>query len=188
MATENMEEFSLPAILQEIRQKQEEFYEKTKKHIFFKKAQKEECAKFISSHYSLEILIQSTLVVDKESNQIIFYYPVFKLYINPDNYKQLITYMIKTFSECSRTNKFTLILDADSITPTALERYSYFIGEYRQQYEEFKKSFYPGADYSSNIEKIRIINVNSFFENFKSVIRPFCEADVYGKIEFVGKV
>ena len=183
----DIEELSKPSLLEVIKQKQDEFYEKSGKNFFFKKSQKEECAKFISSHYSLTDLIQSTLVVDQELNQIIFHYLVFKLYVNPDNYKILIHYMIQTFSECSRSSKFTLILDVDSITPTALERYSYFIGEYRRQYDAFKETYAPGSDYSSNIKKIRIVNVNSYFENFKSIIRPFCEVDVYNKIEFVGK-
>ena len=183
MIAENIEELSILEILQ----KQEEFYSKTTKNTFFKKSQKEECAKFISSHYPLDVLIQSTIVVNNDTKEIIFHYLIFKLYVNPDNYKTLIQYMIKTFSECSKTDNFTLILDANTITPTALERYSYFITEYKKQYEDFKLNTSNVDQYSSNISRIRIINMNSFLENFKSIIRPFCEQDIYNKIEFIGK-
>lgn len=111
-------------LLDEIEKYKNTYYSENKKNIFFKKSQKMEVATQICNEFNVEDLIQKTVVLLPDTNRVYIDYPFFKLYANPDNYKQIIDYVIACFNLCiQKYGNFECHINLNSFTISAAERY-----------------------------------------------------------------
>ena len=86
--------------LSKIEQIKDDYYDKNGKNYIFKKSQKNECAKEISNHIDVDLLIKNTMYILPNSNKIYFNYEMFKLYANDNNYEKIYTYLLSLFQNC----------------------------------------------------------------------------------------
>ena len=78
---------SLVNMMEKYRQ---DYYQTNKKNTFFKSNQKMECAKGMTQTFDLNEMIKRTVYRLGDSNKVVFNYPIFKLYANPDNYNIIL--------------------------------------------------------------------------------------------------
>jgi hypothetical protein len=82
------------SLVNQMEKYKEDFYQTQGKNTFFKKSQKLDCAKQMSKVFDLSEMIQQTIYLIPGTNNIVFNYPIFKLYGNDDNYDIIIQYII----------------------------------------------------------------------------------------------
>ena len=115
-------------LLNDIEKFKDVYYSENKKNVFFKKSQKMEVATHICAQFSLENLIQQTIKIIPDTNKIFIDYTLFKLFATPQNYKQIIDYVISCFSTCIQSyGEFECHINLNSFTITSAERYKHAI-------------------------------------------------------------
>ena len=72
---------------------QNEFYNNSNKNFFFKNKQKLDCAQNIGNQYDLVTLLNNTFINIPNTNKIFMDYTIFKLFANPNNYDNIISYL-----------------------------------------------------------------------------------------------
>ena len=114
-------------ILDEIENKKSEIYNESGKNMFFKKQQKNDVAQQISQQFDMNQLLNLTCY--SEDNQIVIDYTIIKLYAHPDNYSQIIDYIMALYTT-KKHLKVTFHFNINGFTVTSAERYKDFIKMY----------------------------------------------------------
>ena len=111
-------------IMDDLERYKNTFYTENKKSLFFKRSQKLECAASISSKFDINDLLSQTVAIIPNTNRVYLDYTVFKLYANPENYNEIVNYVIELFKKCIDTHgSFECHFNLNSFTVTAAERY-----------------------------------------------------------------
>jgi hypothetical protein len=102
-----------------------DFYSSNRKHVFFKKNQKQECAEYVLNHFPLEVLIKKTIYVLPDTNSIYIDYPLFKTYGTSQNYEIVVNYLL-TEINCiiAQYGSFNMHINLLSFSMSAVERYT----------------------------------------------------------------
>jgi hypothetical protein len=156
---------------------QNNFYYANPKNIFFKKTQKNECAKTIANNMNLTQLIESTFYIIPNKNIIFFDYNIFKLYGNLDNYTQIVAHLFGLIDLCiSIYHSYEFHINLHLFSISALERYKKLIEMFAQQ-----------ADNSIYLQKICIYNSPTFINTILRVLNTILKQDILDKAFFYKK-
>ena len=102
-----------------------DFYSSNRKHIFFKKNQKQECAEYVLNHFPLEVLIQKTIFALPNTNSIYIDYPLFKTYGTSQNYEIVVNYLLTEINNIIlQYGSFNMHINLLTFSMSAVERYT----------------------------------------------------------------
>lgn len=130
---------------------QDEFYNSSRKNIFFKKSQKLKCAQSIADSYNISDLINHTCyIIPGSRNKVFFDYRVFKLYATPENYRYVISQVMSLFDiAIENTGSYEFHINLIMFSATAAERYKNIIDMFCNEcassntlYSELLTNFY----------------------------------------------
>lgn len=167
------------SFVNEIENKQNEFYKNTNKNFLFKKTQKQECAKYICNNINLDVLLNNTFMQIPNTNKIYFNYLLFKTFANPENYNLCLNYIINVISNCiSIYGNYEMHINIKSFTVSAMERYKSVIIKYLEML---------GTDttFSEQLVTIFVYNIPHVFDIIKQMVRPFISKIVHEKIKII---
>jgi hypothetical protein len=152
------------------------------KNNFFKKSQKLECAKKMSQTFNLQDMIQKTVFNIPDTNKIMFDYTIFKLYACPDNYNEIVDYIIKLYdSILVKYPTFEANVNLDTFTISAAERYKGVIKTF------CSRCMNSETKYSQLTEKMNIFYTPSMIESISTLLKPFIDKDVGKRIILISK-
>jgi len=153
------------------------------KNAFFKKGQKMDCAQKMSVTFNLQEMINKTVFVIPNTNQIIFDYTIFKLYAHPDNYELINDNVIKIYDAILlHYPSFEVNVILDSFTISAAERYKGAIQQF------CKRCMNANTKYSQLISKMYIYYTPSMMDSISVLLKPFIDKAVAERIVLYSKV
>ncbi len=152
------------------------------KNGLFKKSQKLECAKAVSSQFSLAELVGMSIYIVPGSNRVYLNYPIVKHYACPDNYQKIVSYILQLYQVCIDTyGKYELHVNLQSFTISAAERYKDFI----KMHSQMRTS--DSVDYTEKLDKMVIYYTPSMMDTITQFLRPFIDKRVAGKVKMYSK-
>jgi len=159
-----------------------DFLENEGKNSFFKKNQKLDCAKKMSQTFQLQDMIQKTVFIIPGTNKIMFDYTIFKLYACPENYNDIVDYIIKLY-DCLLLQypNFEANVILDSFTISAAERYKGVIQIF------CSKCMNSQTKYSQLTKQMNIYYTPSMIESISTLLKPFIDKDVGQRIMLISK-
>jgi hypothetical protein len=170
-------------ILESIEKVQESFYDSNGKNRLFKKSQKIDCAKEVSRQINIDDVLNMTVYILPGTNKVVFYYSVFKLYANPDNYDLIISYILRRYDEVlnNNNNTFEIHMSLDTFSVSAAERYKEIIRMFCE------KCMNASTNYSTSMTKLYVYNSPAVMDPIMTIIKPFIDPSVKDKIVFYSK-
>jgi hypothetical protein len=159
---------------------QEEYYTKYTKQVFFKKTQKNNCAKNVVDNFSLDELISKTVFLIPNTNGIYIDYIIFKSFATTDNYGEIIERLIGLIKTVIyEFGHFELHLGLKSFSVTAIERY-------REVFElYYVKCCKHGLYYKDEIiSKINIYHTPSVITMLSKIIIKYTEPSIKNKMVY----
>ena len=112
------------SINEQIKQTQEEYYKKNRKHNFFKNNQKLDCAKEVAAKVDLQQMIIMTAMIIPGTNKLYFNYPVFKTYGHPDNCRKIYDHFHSLVEKVVNDHgSFEMHINLSTFTVSACTRY-----------------------------------------------------------------
>lgn len=167
-------------IVTKIKDVQDGFYSTNKKKMFFKKAQKLDCANLVAENIPLDQLISKTMFIVPNSNKVYIDYTFFKLYANPDNFSEVAENIVFILKKCIElSNIYQMHLNLDSFTVSALERYKPVIIHF------CNKCLSHDTQFVNSLEKFYIYNVPKNFDHMVKLLKGFIDKDVYKKVQLL---
>lgn len=159
-----------------------EFYKDNKKHTIFKNRQKIECAKSISNSIDFDLLIENTFQTNKQTNKIIFHYPIFKTYANYDNADRIIDYFFQIVkNKINAFQTYELHVNMDTYTITSHERFK------NMYYKLFEKNNHENVLFNINLTKLHVYNGPSILVTLNPFFSNFVKAEVSDKVVLFSK-
>jgi hypothetical protein len=136
----------------------------------------------MSQTFNLQDMIQKTVFIIPGTNKMIFDYTVFKLYACPDNYNEIIDYIIRLY-DCLllQYSTFEANIILDSFTISAAERYKGVIQLF------CSKCMNTQTKYSNLTEKINIYYTPSMMESISTLLKPFIDKELGERIVLFSK-
>lgn len=173
------------SLIAELNQLKQEFYEEKGKNSLFKKKQKEECARRISSKYRIEELAQATIFNVPDTNRVFIDYTIFKLFVNTNNIGYVVNYIIFNIKETIRKyGNFIVDFNLDTFTVSAAERYKDAILLYSEQCNNNENK---NTDFVMSMVCMNIYNTPSVIDMIKLILKPLTDPTVYSKIKSYSK-
>jgi hypothetical protein len=165
---------SAESLLEAIESYKVNYYEvQGKNSFFFKKTQKLDCAKEISQKFDLASMINTTIYRIPETNKIIFNYPVFKLYANPENYEAIVQGVLNVYDSVLNTfENFEAHVILEGFTISAAERYKDVIKLFCQ------KCMNSNTNYAVATTAMHIYYTPSMIESISALFRPFIDPTI----------
>lgn len=161
---------------------QKMYLDKEGKNTFFKKTQKMECAKNISSQFHIEDLLSRSFYIIPNTNKIYIDYTIIKLFANPDNYDIIIEYIMSLYDLCiNHVDSFELHINLKGFTISAAERYKTAIQDFTQ------KCNTSPMKYSQKTKCMRVYNSPSMMETISLLLKPFFDPIILEKITLYSK-
>ena len=140
-------------VCKSIRDVQDEFYSSQRKHVFFRKSQKSECADYVNTVMPLDTMIRNTVVRVNNTSHIYIDYTLFKSYATSGNYHDILNYLVRLLEEVIQEHGgFQLHVNLSSFSMTAAERYSDAIQLF------FEICCHPANNYLSRMNCVYIYN------------------------------
>jgi len=159
-----------------------DFLDSEGKNSFFKKSQKLDCAKKMSQTFNLQDMIQKTVFIVPGTNKIMFDYTIFKLYACPENYNEIIDYIIVLYDWLLiQYPTFEANIILDSFTISAADRYKGVIQLF------CSKCMNTQTKYSNLTEKINIYYTPSMIESISTLLKPFIDKELGERIVLFSK-
>jgi hypothetical protein len=153
------------------------------KNWLFKKNQKIECAQKMSEKFDLNEMIERTIYIIPNSNNIIFDYTMFKLYACPENYDTIINYVIKVYDlMLLKYENFEINVILETFTMSAAERYKEAIRSL------CNKCMTSKTKYLDLITKMNVYYTPSMIEPISILFRPFIDINMGSKVVLYSKV
>jgi len=160
-----------------------DFYASQRKHIFFKKNQKLECAEFVTNHLNLNDLIKNTIFVIPDTNSIYFDYPLFKCYGTIDNYKTVVNYLLSEINSIIiKYGSFNIHVNLLSFTMSAAERYT-------QAIQMFCNECFKNVDikYIDRMDTMFIYNTPNMISAISTALIRFTNESIKEKMVYYSK-
>jgi hypothetical protein len=166
----------------ELKKIEENYYNSNTKNFFFKKTQKFDCAKEVCKNLDVNELICKTIYIIPNSNSIYINYPLFKLFVNPDIFEQIVNHII---SQCrcliEQYGTFVAYFNLDTFSVSAAERYTPLIKSYNE------KCLNKNTDFAILMKKLHILNTPNVIEMIVKILKPIIDKNVYEKVVFIKK-
>ena len=153
--------------LNEINRLKDEFYAK----------QKNECANIISNSFNIEQLLQQTFFLIPNTNIVYINYELFKTFVNPEIYADVITYIRNLFTNCIATyGSYNVHLNLNSFTISAAQRYKDLIAMYNNECLKYNSKL------AVKIDRFIIYNTPNVIETIATLLSPLIETNVKERI------
>jgi hypothetical protein len=170
------------SLLSRIETLQTEYYNDSKKAVFFKKQQKEECASSICNDVGLEKMLEHTVFIVPNTNKVYFDYTIFKTFAIPTNYDAIIKRVLDLFQECiSIYGRFEAHVNLNTFTISAFERYKSIIIKFCEE------CFKNNTQYSIELVNFSIYNSPNMIDMITSIAKPFIDDNVRQKVVLYNK-
>jgi len=152
------------------------------KNNFFKKTQKNACAKELCNSFNLQEMMGKTIYIIPNTNKILFDYTVFKLYAHEDNYETFVNYVIELYDNLLKIYaNFETHIILHTFTVSAAERYKTIIQLF------CKRCMNSTTKYSKLITKNHIYYTPSMMESIATLLKPFIDKDIINNILLISK-
>jgi hypothetical protein len=162
---------------------QNEFYNNSNKNIFFKNKQKLNCATNISSLCDFNTLCSNTFVIIPNCNKIFMDYTVFKLYANPTNYNEIITYLCNLLQYCiDEYGNYEVHVNLDTFSVSSCHRYKDIL----QMYCDVCLN--NSTDFNVKLIKVCLYNIPNVFDSISLILNPFIDKIVISKMVKFNKI
>jgi hypothetical protein len=165
-----------------IKQLTDQYYTDNKKNTFFKTKQKMDCASTVANLIGIDELIRQTVFVIPNTNRVFLNYPLFKTYATPDNYLQIVQYILVQFDYCiQQYGNYSTHVNLDTFTISAAERYKHVVELFLQH------CMVNNNDFSSRLTNMYIYYTPATFQNISKVLSAFIHPIVKEKIVLYDK-
>jgi hypothetical protein len=153
--------------IQELEKLKNNYYTVNKKNSILTKNQKFDCALEIVNNFTIEELLNKSIIIKENTNQVHVSYPLVKNFLHPNNYQELNTKIIDISTQVvDMHGKYELHCDLKGFTPTAAQRYSDLI--------IFLCKTYLSDNVDQNyLEKVFLYNTPLIFDTIKKMFTPF---------------
>jgi len=156
------------------------YYKENKKCVIFKKSQKYDYAKHVTTKFDINILLQKTAYIIKGTNKIFINYPVFKQYAHPDNYELFVNYVQNLIPFIiDKWGTFECHVNINNFTVTAAERHKEVIRIF------CSKCF--DISYTDHLNHIYVYNTSSTLDKISGILLHLVDTDTRKKIVLVNK-
>jgi len=174
---------STDSLVEMMEKYQQEYYQSQGKNMFFKKSQKQDCAKGVSQAFPLEEMINRTIFLLPQKNKLVFDYTVFKLYATSENYEAIIQRVIESYDLLLREYPtFEVHIILDGFTISAAERYKSVIQIF------CNKCMTSETRYTQYITCMYLYYTPSMMESISALLKPFIDPDISQRIIMYSKV
>lgn len=168
---------SLNSIRTRIDKLSEEYYTTHNKSRIFKSAQKKDCADYISNNVSLNTLIHNTAFIINETNKVFIDYTIFKTYITPELFPNLIEHIkLLNINVIEQYGSFELHVNWATYSISAHERYKNIFPLFEEAHSNYK------YDFSELVTKVYIYNTPSIINMITPFLKPLIDPAVLDKI------
>lgn len=160
------------------------YYNEHNKNILFKKSQKLDCAIQLchSPDFHLETAIKNTVYILPDSNRIFLNYEIFKYYGNPENYEEIVNYILSLILLCiSKFESFEFHVNINSFTISAAQRYTPVIQLF------MNKCIMNNTEFAKLLTKMIVYNTPTLMNDISRLLRPMIDPIVTSKITFYSK-
>lgn len=173
---------STDSLVEMMEKYQQEYYQSQGKNMFFKKGQKQDCAKGVSQAFPLEEMINRTIFLLPQKNKLIFDYTVFKLYATSENYDAIVEKVIEAYDLLlTQYSNFEVHIILDGFTISAAERYKSVIQLF------CNKCMSCDTRYTQYISGMYLYYTPSMMENISALLKPFIDPLVSDRIVMYSK-
>ena len=170
-------------LLTQVNKFKDNYYSKNSKNMFFKKTQKAECAEQIAQQFDINVLLNNTVYIIGDTNQVFFDYAIFKLYANESNYQQIVDYVLLLFDIIIRKHgTYVTHVNLDTFTVSAAERYKKVI-------QTFNAACIRNTEfvYTQRLQSWHIYNPPSVIDMIHKILKPFIEPSVFNNARIISK-
>ena len=159
-----------------------EYYQSQGKNMFFKKGQKEDCAKGVGEAFPLEDMINRTIFIIPGKNKLMVDYTIFKLFANSDNFDAIIQRVIESYDLLlSQYPNFEVHIILDGFTVSAAERYKSVIQRF------CNRCMTAQTRYTQFITAMYLYYTPSMIESISILLKPFIDPDISKRIVMYSK-
>jgi CRAL/TRIO domain len=161
------------------------YYNEHSKNILFKKSQKLDCAMQLchSPDFHLETAIKNTIYILPDSNRVFLNYEIFKYYGNPENYEEIVNYILSLILLCiSKFESFEFHVNLSSFTISAAQRYIPAIQLF------MNKCLANNTEFSKLLNKMIVYNTPVLMNEISRLLKPLVDPAVTSKIQFYNKM
>jgi len=114
----------MESFLQNIANKQNQYYAEHGKNTIFKKNQKQDCAEMICQTIGINELVRKTAYIIPETNKVYFDYTIFKTYATIQHFEAIVDYTYSLCMECLKSfDTYEVHVNLLSFTISAYDRY-----------------------------------------------------------------
>ena len=160
-----------------------QYYDKSPKNFFLTKHQKNNCAHEIATKVNTTDLFSKTMFIIPNTNRVWVDYTIFKLYANPDNYKNIITYLLSLILTVINTmGSFEIHINLNSFTISAAERYRTSIQLFCEECVKLETRF------ANSLSYMYIYNTPSMMDSISAFFSQIMSVDVKAKIVLLNKL
>ena len=169
-------------LLEKVKNLQDDYYKENKKNTFFKKAQKYECAKTVSTNLDVITLLKNTMYFLPNSTDLYFHYPLFKTFANPENFETIVMYFVnlcKNFLQ--EVGTFNLHINWVGYTISAHQRYMPLY----DLFIRLGRAHNFALEYS--LKNLYLYNPPNVLDQIEVLIRPIIAPGIQKKIKIISK-
>jgi hypothetical protein len=163
-------------ISQKVAEYQNQYYSQNGKNMFFKKAQKQQCAQIIADAIGFEELLKQTVYIVPGTSYVFFSYPLFKSFATPNQFATIVDYVYALAKHCiSESGFYEVHIDLNGFTISACERYKEMITLFVSHCTD------ENLPCNERINRLHIFHCPSVIDQIASMLKPMIEPTIYGK-------
>jgi len=156
------------------------YYNKNGASILFKNTQKRDCAAEIVNNIPINALLNETIYIVKNTNQIYIKYEILKSFAAPSVYSMIINHISNLVELCIENHgSFQLYINMNTFTITAANRYKELI----QMFCE--KALQSDSIYHTKLQAIYLYNYPAIIPVLTQLFSAFVDSSARGKVVMV---
>ena len=165
-------------LLNDLEQFKSKYYTDNKKNVIFKTAQKADLANRVCEQYGLNELCVRTAFIIPGTPKVYINYPLLKLFINPSNYEQFVSYTQSLFIACINLHGcYECHVNLDSLTASAVERHRKLIEIFAQDH-----TIHGGVEFTKYLNMLYIYNTPSTVDSITKLVSYLLDPALLQKI------
>ncbi len=164
--------------MNELEQFKSTYYSDNKKNIVFKAKQKHELATKICSQFGQDELFSKSVYQIRDTNKVFINYHVFKLFVNPTNYKEFVLFCQSTFNQTIQKNgTFECHVNLEGLTVSAVERHQRLVELFCTDPSER-----DGVEYTQFLTMVYIYNTPIVIDNITNLLKRLLDPDILKRL------
>jgi len=167
-------------IANQIKDLKTKYYNKNGTSILFKNTQKRDCAAEIVNNIPINTLLNETIYIVENTNQIYIKYELLKSFAAPSIYSIIINHISNRVEWCiANHGSFQLYINMNTFTITAANRYKELI----QMFCE--KALQSDSVYHTKLQAIYLYNYPAIIPVLTQLFSAFVDSSARGKVVMV---